>query len=206
MSKLSVQHKPTSTGVPWPTDSLLPKPQQQAQATGAGSEEQPIKGLSKLQQQYSPLQWNDFFDQRVMLDDTIPVYTAGTGGHLLVCLHGAGHSALTFAALAERLKPKNTVVAFDFRGHGGHYSDNEADLSQAELIDETLRVLQYVELTHKNRSIILLGHSMGGSIACKVAYKIEQEMKDSTLNKACVALFVIDVVEGTAMDALPFME
>jgi len=123
-----------------------------------------------------------------------------------VCLHGAGHSALTFAALAERLKPKNTIVAFDFRGHGGHYSDNEADLSQTELINETLRVLDHVEKTHKNRSIIILGHSMGGSIATKVAYKIEQEMKDSPLNKACVALFVIDVVEGTAMEALPFME
>ena len=47
---------------------------------------------------------------------------------------------------------------------------------------------------------------MGGSIATKVAYKIEREMKDHILNKAVVALFVIDVVEGTAMGALPFME
>jgi hypothetical protein len=31
-------------------------------------------------------------------------------------------------------------------------------------------------------------------------------MKDHVLNKAVVALFVIDVVEGTAMEALPFME
>jgi len=142
----------------------------------------------------------------VMIDDTIPVYTAGTKGHLIVCLHGAGHSALTFAALAEKLKPNNTVVAFDFRGHGRHFAKNEADLSQAELIDETIKVLNFVETTHKNRSIILLGHSMGGSIAAKVAYKIEQEMKDHVLCKAVCALFVIDVVEGTAMEALPFME
>jgi hypothetical protein len=47
---------------------------------------------------------------------------------------------------------------------------------------------------------------MGGSIATKVAYKIEQEMKDQILFKAVLALFVIDVVEGTAMEALPFME
>ena len=65
----------------------------------------------------------------VKIDDTIPVYTAGTGGHLIVCLHGAGHSALSFAALAEILKTKNTVVAFDFRGHGQHFAKNEADLS-----------------------------------------------------------------------------
>jgi protein phosphatase methylesterase 1 len=134
---------------------------------------QPSSGLSKLNQQYAPLKWSDFFDSMVMIDDRIPVYTAGTKGHLIVCLHGAGHSAMSFAALAEKLKPKNTIVAFDFRGHGKHFAENEADLSQTELMDETLRVLDFVEKTHKNRSIILLGHSMGGSIACKVAYKIE---------------------------------
>lgn len=47
---------------------------------------------------------------------------------------------------------------------------------------------------------------MGGSIATKVAHKIETELKESLLNKAVLALFVIDVVEGTAMEALPFME
>ena len=47
---------------------------------------------------------------------------------------------------------------------------------------------------------------MGGSIAAKVASKIENEMADSELHKAVNGLFVIDVVEGTAMDALPFME
>ena len=67
-------------------------------------------------------------------------------------------------------------------------------------------MLNHIEKTYKGRSIILVGHSMGGSIATKVAYKIEQEMKESILFKAVSALFVIDVVEGTAMEALPFME
>ena len=47
---------------------------------------------------------------------------------------------------------------------------------------------------------------MGGSIAAKVAQKIETELAGSELSKAVLGLFVIDVVEGTAMDALPFME
>jgi len=47
---------------------------------------------------------------------------------------------------------------------------------------------------------------MGGSIATKVAHKIENEMEESELAKALSALVIIDVVEGTAMDALPFME
>ena len=47
---------------------------------------------------------------------------------------------------------------------------------------------------------------MGGSIATKTASKIKNHMKDSILSKAIVSLFIIDVVEGTAMEALPFME
>jgi len=64
-----------------------------------------------------------------------------------LCLHGAGHSALSFAALAKELKkdPYNSmVVAFDFRGHGEHYCDNETDLSQENLINETIKALKWV--------------------------------------------------------------
>jgi len=49
-------------------------------------------------------------------------------------LHGAGHSALSFAALAKAMKEQSTIVAFDFRGHGGHYCENETDLSEDTLI------------------------------------------------------------------------
>ena len=59
------------------------------------------------------------------IDDTIPVYTAGTKGKIFVCLHGAGHSAMSFAAMAEIMKVKETVIAFDFRGHGQHFSKDE---------------------------------------------------------------------------------
>lgn len=47
---------------------------------------------------------------------------------------------------------------------------------------------------------------MGGSIATKTAWRITESMKESKLFKALVAIFIIDVVEGTAMEALPFME
>ena len=134
------------------------------------------------------------------------MYIAGTEGHVFVCLHGAGHSAMSFAALAAKLKVQSTVVAFDFRGHGLHYCDNETDLSQEILITDTLGVLEYARQRFEGRTIVIIGHSMGGSIAAKVAARIETELADSELHKAVLGLFVIDVVEGTAMDALPFME
>lgn len=71
---------------------------------------------------------------------------------------------------------------------------------------DTLGVLEYVENKYKGRTIFLIGHSMGGSIATKVAHHIETEMQGSTLEKAIRAVIVIDVVEGTAMSALPHME
>ena len=40
-------------------------------------------------------------------------------------MHGAGHSSLSYAVLAEKLKIDSIVFAFDFRGHGDHYCDNE---------------------------------------------------------------------------------
>ena len=61
----------------------------------------------------------------------------------------------------------STVVSFDFRGHGTHYCDDETNMSQQVLIDETIKILIHVAAKFPNQSIILVGHSMGGSIATK---------------------------------------
>ena len=50
---------------------------------------------------YDPLPWSDFFDRRETLEGGVPIYIAGNKGHVFLCLHGAGHSALSFAALAK---------------------------------------------------------------------------------------------------------
>lgn len=96
---------------------------------------------------FQPSSWEEFYDSREMIEDKIPIYYAGTEGHVFLCLHGAGHSALSFAALAKIVKQpsyKGTLVSFDFRGHGGHYAENETDMSQEQLILETIYVLKYV--------------------------------------------------------------
>lgn len=35
------------------------------------------------------------------MNDIVPIYHAGTEGHVFICMHGAGHSAMSFAALAK---------------------------------------------------------------------------------------------------------
>ena len=118
------------------------------------------------------MEWNEFYDSMSMIDGVVPLYKAGNSGHVFVCLHGAGHSALSFAALAEKLKTDCIIYAFDFRGHGQHYCENETDLSQETLIQDTLRVLNHINQLHPAATINLVGHSMGGSIATKTAFKI----------------------------------
>jgi len=47
---------------------------------------------------------------------------------------------------------------------------------------------------------------MGGSIATKATSKALTDYHTEEWHKQIQGLFVIDVVEGSAMDALPFME
>lgn len=123
-----------------------------------------------------------------------------------MCLHGAGHSALSFAALARELKGTSTVISFDFRGHGDHYCENETDLSEDTLVADSIAVFKVISEMFRDSSIIMVGHSMGGSIATKTCSKIINDHKTDEWHKQLQGLFVIDVVEGSAMDALPFME
>lgn len=53
------------------------------------------------------------------------------------------------------------------------------------------------QLLKDSKHLILVGHSMGGAIASHAA--ASEEIKN------LVGLVVIDVVEGTALAALPFM-
>lgn len=54
---------------------------------------------------------------------------------------------------------------------------------------------------YPEQNIIVVGHSMGGSIACRVVDVLTNTEKIGRI-AGCV---VIDVVEGTAIEALPFM-
>jgi hypothetical protein len=58
-------------------------------------------------QDFSPLRWQDFFDEMEYVVDTIPVFWAGTSGPIFLMLHGAGHNALTYACLAREMKEKS---------------------------------------------------------------------------------------------------
>lgn len=165
-----------------------------------------VKAQPAFLKKYTPIDWHTAFPESFNLNDKIPIYINGTTGPNIVCLHGAGHSGLSFAPLA--LINKNyRIISFDFRGHGYNTMSNGEDLSEKTLIEDTIQVLSWVIEKYPEENIIIMGHSMGGSVATKTCCHIlkEQETYKNLYDKI-QGLMVIDVVEGTAMDALPFME
>ena len=162
----SKKPEPTATKNTAPQQSQfsLPKPKSSG---GGGSGSGPS---------FEPLEWNHFFDRREMINGEVPLYIAGNKGHVFICMHGAGHSSQSFAALAKYLKNDYIVAAFDFRGHGDNSMENELDLSEATLVGDAIAAIRYINTAlFSEASVIIVGHSMGGSIATKATAKIAQD-------------------------------
>jgi len=79
-------------------------------------------------------------------------------------------------------------------------------LSQQNLINETIIIIKHIAEKYPAQSIIMVGHSMGGSIATKATDYIQKNHGSESWAKHIKGMFIIDVVEGSALDALPFME
>ncbi|CAN1797705.1 Protein phosphatase methylesterase 1, partial [Linum perenne] len=106
-------------------------------------------------------------------------------------------SQLSFALSAAQIKEKARVVAMDMRGHGKTATENDLDLSIETMCKDVLAVVTAM-FGNSPPAIILVGHSMGGSVAVHVAAK--------KLIPQLAGLVVVDVVEGTAMASLAHMQ
>eukprot|EP00916_Digyalum_oweni_P009052 GHVL01015250.1.p1 GENE.GHVL01015250.1~~GHVL01015250.1.p1 ORF type:complete len:331 (+),score=57.94 GHVL01015250.1:27-1019(+) len=164
--------------------------------------------------------WKSFFDRNITIslnEDKFNIYEAGNEGPLLFFFHGGGHTALSWGHVAHLLKSKMQVFAFDSRGHGNTECAVD-DYSATQLTNDGINIINFIfqkiENTNpcpieenqeigpkkdrpKGHNIIICGHSMGGAIAARVA----ASKKIPNLK----GVIVLDVVEGTAMQALPFM-
>eukprot|EP00252_Welwitschia_mirabilis_P014094 TRINITY_DN31127_c0_g1_i1.p1 TRINITY_DN31127_c0_g1~~TRINITY_DN31127_c0_g1_i1.p1 ORF type:complete len:341 (+),score=82.23 TRINITY_DN31127_c0_g1_i1:316-1338(+) len=178
--------------------------QQETEASSAftASSVPPRPPSQSVCSKFSPLPWKDYFDSEE--DVSIPessnifhVYRAGSEGPVVFCLHGGGYSGLSFALAAKHIRQKARVVAMDLRGHGKSRTENDIDLSIERLCQDVLDVIRTL-YGKEPPAIVLVGHSMGGSVAVHVASKKAL----SSLS----GLIVVDVVEGTAMASLIHMQ
>lgn len=166
-------------------------------------------------------QWNEFFDhqERIKIEErnfefntyySLPKSLEGPSIPVFVFHHGAGSSGLTFANLSKKLQEKTegkcAVFAFDARGHGQTRPiDPEGQVSYA--LDEFVRDFVVLldrfydrhlsGLAAQKLSIILVGHSLGGSI-CTFSYS-EQTTE---VKKRILGICMLDIVEEAAIKAL----
>jgi len=125
--------------------------------------------------------------------------------------HGAGSSGLSFAVLSAEIRkrlPSAGILCPDARGHGSTTTPTpatDADLSLPTLSGDLRAVIR---LTQAQMGwpdlppIVLVGHSLGGAVVTDVA----SAAGDGSLGSSLLGYAVLDVVEGSAIDALQSMQ
>lgn len=120
--------------------------------------------------------------------------------------HGAGSSGLSFAVVGSEIRkrlPSAGILSLDARGHGLTVTHGDSPLAYSL---ETLRtdLFSVVQQTQAQMGwkalppIVLVGHSLGGAVVTDLA-------KSYALGNSVLGYTVLDVVEGSAMDALQSM-
>lgn len=167
------------------------------------------------------IHWSDYFAQEFYLERPASPTSNHAKFHvyltppttpksnLLVLHHGAGSSALSFALFAKEVRkqmPDVGILAVEARDHGsvvwnasGHVdNDLSVHLLAQDLVDMiqlTKSKMAWAELP----TVVLVGHSLGGAVVTHVA-NAEQ------LGTKLLGYAVLDVVEGSAMEALKHMQ
>lgn len=104
---------------------------------------------------------------RVVVDDGVGLEVTEVGqGPVLVLVHGFGGAKEDFADHVPALSARYRVVTFDHRGHGeSDGPDDEAAYSLDRMAADTLAVCDAIGADRFR----LLGHSMGGMTARRIA-------------------------------------
>ena len=162
--------------------------------------------------------WADFYAQELYLEEQserghakFHVYVTppkSSKAPLLVLHHGAGSSALSFALFAREIQkhlPDTGILAVEARDHGsvvwGPDGHVDTDLSIETLSQDLVDMVRLTKLRmgwEKMPTIVLVGHSLGGAVVTHTA-------SNDSLGNSLLGYTVIDVVEGSAIEALKHM-
>jgi pimeloyl-ACP methyl ester carboxylesterase len=124
---------------------------------------------------------------------TIETQEWGEGGTACFFIHGLAEGSYIWSDFAKILSNKHKVYAVDLRGHGNsdwHYNKN---YSTAAHIDDICRVLDALQL----RQFVLIGHSLGGDVAARVA---------ALRPAGILGVMLVDTGPGLAPDVNPLLQ
>ncbi|KAF8589894.1 protein phosphatase methylesterase [Ramaria rubella] len=167
--------------------------------------------------EFTPMSAASYFSQAVEV--TVPscqltfrvYYTPpripGPKGTVMVCHHGAGFSALSFACFAKEVavlsRGECGVLALDAREHGrtsSNASTEALDLSIERLCSDLVELIKTIfPAPSESPTLLLVGHSMGGSVTVRASSPLLAD------KYKLAGVAVLDVVEGFTLEALPHM-
>ncbi|OAA69187.1 Protein phosphatase methylesterase, eukaryotic [Akanthomyces lecanii RCEF 1005] len=161
-----------------------------------------------------PIPWTTYFERELYMeseDHSVKFHAYLSSpvekGPLFVMHHGAGSSGLSFALVGSEIRkrmPNAGIFAVDCRGHGSTTTTNEGDVD-LKLQTLSLDLLFMIEAVQKQMNwvslppLVLVGHSLGGAVVTDLA-------STKKLGPSLLAYAVLDVVEGSAIDALQSMQ
>ena len=169
---------------------------------GGGSGGGGSGGSKRVGEAKTTLPWSEFWERREEVRGSsgqrFCVYRSGKSGPLVLLLHGGGYTGLTWSCFLESLKDvlDCQVLAPDLRGHGLTSTQDDYQLSNETLIGDLGDMI--VQLFGEAQPpTLVIGHSMGGALAVRLC--------NSGLLRCVSGVGVVDVVEGSAMEALAGM-
>jgi pimeloyl-ACP methyl ester carboxylesterase len=113
---------------------------------------------------------------------------AGKGDPAIVLIHGWATDANYWNAQIAPLQAKYTVVTVDLAGHGGS-TKSRTDWSMEKYGEDVATVVQRIP----NQQVILVGHSMGGTVALEAAH---------TLGNRVIGIIVVDALKSVGLPPL----
>lgn len=165
--------------------------------------------------------WNNYFKHNEMVSlearnfkfnlfYTLPTSFDARSIPIFIFHHGAGSSGLSFANLSKvleiKMNGKCACFAFDARGHGSTVPFNnkkQVSYNREDFVEDFLVLINHIcckilkEVPSDKISIILVGHSLGGSICTSTLLRL-----DANLRKMILGITMLDIVEETAIKAL----
>jgi pimeloyl-ACP methyl ester carboxylesterase len=116
----------------------------------------------------------------------------GSGDVAVMLIHGWATDANYWNKQFDPLKAKYTVVAVDLAGHGGS-TKNRKDWSMENYGVDVAAVARKLG----NQKIVLVGHSMGGTVALEAAPRIGDRV---------IGIIVVDALKSVGLPPMPRAE
>ncbi|KAG6363167.1 hypothetical protein INS49_008262 [Diaporthe citri] len=176
------------------TGTVVPTPSRKLFARPLG----PPRGGGRTLDQ---IPWTTYFERELFLEGQKDESGAAQITHHAY-LTSPGDKGPLFSEIRKRL-PSAGILSLDARGHGSTVTATDAplDLSLETLRSDLLSVIRQTQAQMGWKElppIVLVGHSLGGAVVTDLA-------KSHALGSSLLGYAVLDVVEGSAMDALQSM-